>query len=148
MAGEQSVWGSILGRGVYHPTTPLFSDSHFGFVGALEHRGSDQLSRTGADIDIQASRPTITQVSPYAADVLSSSKWLYLCDYDRNVKLALYARAGIREAWLVVLPKDLIEVYSQPKNGKYQKVQRLKRGKILVSPTVPGLTLNVDEILG
>ena len=69
-------------------------------------------------------------------------------DYDRNVKLSLYARAGIREAWLVVLPKDLIEVYSQPKNGKYQKVQRLKRGKTLVSPTVPGLTLNVDEILG
>jgi Uma2 family endonuclease len=69
-------------------------------------------------------------------------------DYDRNVKLPLYARAGIPEAWLVILPKDLVEVHSHAKNGKYQKVQRLKRGKILVSPTVPGLSLSVDEILG
>lgn len=86
---------------------------------------------------------------PTAADVLVVIEVAETsADYDRNVKLSLYARADIREAWLVVLPKDLIEVYSQPKNGKYQKVQRLKRGKILVSPTVPGLTLNVDEILG
>ncbi|MFY9610566.1 MAG: Uma2 family endonuclease [Blastocatellia bacterium] len=69
-------------------------------------------------------------------------------DYDRNVKLPLYARAGIPEAWLVILPKDLIEVNSQPKNGKYQKVQRLKRSKALVSTTVSGLALSVDEILG
>lgn len=69
-------------------------------------------------------------------------------DYDRNVKLPLYARAGIPETWVVILAKDLIEVHSQPKNGKYQKVQRLKRGKTLVSPTVSGLALSVDEILG
>jgi Uma2 family endonuclease len=69
-------------------------------------------------------------------------------DYDRHVKLPLYARAGIPEAWLVILPKDIIEVHSQPQNGKYQKVQRLKRGKTLTSPTIPGLALSVDEILG
>lgn len=69
-------------------------------------------------------------------------------DYDRHVKLPLYARAGIPEAWLVILPKDIIEVHSQPQNGKYQKVQRLKRGKTLTSPTIPGLALKVDDILG
>jgi Uma2 family endonuclease len=68
--------------------------------------------------------------------------------YDRNVKLPLYASAGIPEAWLIVLPKDFIEVHSEPKNGKYQKVQRLRRGKVLKSPTVPGRSLKVDEILG
>ncbi|HTF37048.1 MAG TPA: Uma2 family endonuclease, partial [Blastocatellia bacterium] len=55
-------------------------------------------------------------------------------NYDRNVKLPLYARAGIPEAWLMVLLKEVIEIHSQPKNGKYQKVQRLKRGKTLISP--------------
>ena len=50
-------------------------------------------------------------------------------DYDRNVKLTLYARAGIPEALLVVLPKDVVEVYTDPKNGKYTRVQRLKRVK-------------------
>jgi Uncharacterized protein conserved in cyanobacteria len=68
--------------------------------------------------------------------------------YDRRVKLPLYARAGIPETWLMVLPKDIIEVHSQPVNGKYQKVQRLKRGRTLVSPTAPGLSFKVDDLLG
>ena len=69
-------------------------------------------------------------------------------EYDRRVKFPLYARAGIPEAWLVVLSKDLIEVHSEPKNGKYQRVQRLKRGKTIVSSAIPGLSLKVDDILG
>ncbi len=69
-------------------------------------------------------------------------------EYDRNVKIPLYARAGIPEAWLIILPKDFIEVHSEPKNGKYQKVRRLKRGKKLTSATIHGLTLSVDDILG
>jgi Uma2 family endonuclease len=75
-----------------------------------------------------------------------------VCDsslaYDRNIKLPLYARAGIPEAWLMVLRKDLIEVHSQPKNGKYQKVQRLKRGKTLESLTLPGFSFKVEDLLG
>jgi Uma2 family endonuclease len=69
-------------------------------------------------------------------------------NYDRNVKLPLYARAGIPEAWLMVLSKEVIEVHSQPKNGKYQKVQRLKRGKTLTSPTIPRLSCKVEDLLG
>jgi Uma2 family endonuclease len=69
-------------------------------------------------------------------------------NYDRNVKLPLYARARIPEAWLMVLRKDVIEVHSQPKNGKYQKVQRMKRGKTLTSPTIPGLSFRVEDLLG
>jgi len=69
-------------------------------------------------------------------------------NYDRNVKLPLYARAGIPEAWLVVLGKEVIEVHSQPKNGKYQKVQRMKRGKTLTSATIPSLSLRVEDLLG
>jgi Uma2 family endonuclease len=69
-------------------------------------------------------------------------------EYDRSVKLPLYVRAGIPEAWLIVLPKDLIEVYCEPKNGKYQKARRLKRGKVFSSATINGLTLKVDDILG
>jgi len=69
-------------------------------------------------------------------------------NYDRNIKLPLYARAGITEAWLMVLPKDIIEVHSQPRNGKYQKVQRLKRGKSLTSSAIPGFACKVEDLLG
>jgi len=49
---------------------------------------------------------------------------------------------------LMILPKDVIEVHSQPKDGKYQKVQRLKRGKKLVSPTIPTFSCKVEDLLG
>lgn len=69
-------------------------------------------------------------------------------DYDRNIKLPIYAQANIPEAWLVNLPKNVIEVYTRPSGGKYQKAQRLKRGERLVSHQVPNLSLSVDEVLG
>lgn len=69
-------------------------------------------------------------------------------EFDRRIKLPLYARAGIAETWVMVLPKGTIEVHSQPVNGKYQKVQRLKRGRRLVSPTIAGLDFKVDDLLG
>jgi Uma2 family endonuclease len=69
-------------------------------------------------------------------------------NYDRNLKVPLYARAGIPEVWLMVLQKDVIEVHSQPKNGKYQKVQRLKRGKTLISQILPEFSCRVEDLLG
>ncbi len=67
---------------------------------------------------------------------------------DRNVKIPLYARAGIPEAWLVNLPRKMIEVYCDLVNARYRKCSKLKRGDRLVSPTVPGLSLKVNDIIG
>lgn len=69
-------------------------------------------------------------------------------EYDRGVKLPLYARARIPEAWLIVLAKKTIEIHSQPKNGKYQKVQGVKPGKALRSPTVPAISCKVEDLVG
>lgn len=67
---------------------------------------------------------------------------------DRTIKVPLYARAGIKEVWLVNLPKEMIEVYSDPVNGKYVKCAKFKRGEVVNSPTVKRLSLKVNEILG
>ena len=67
---------------------------------------------------------------------------------DRNVKIPLYARARIVETWLVNLPKEMIEVYSDLHNGKYRKCRKFKRSEAVESPGVPGLSLKVNEILG
>ena len=37
--------------------------------------------------------------------------------FDKNVKLPLYARAGIPEVWIVNLPDRLIEAYSANRLG-------------------------------
>jgi Uma2 family endonuclease len=102
--------------------------------------------------DIALLRPRedfYTKAHPTASDVLIVIEVSDTSvNYDRNVKLPLYARARIPEAWLMVLPKEAIEIHSQPKNGKYQKVQRLKRGKTLVSPTIPTFSCKVEDLLG
>ncbi len=69
-------------------------------------------------------------------------------EFDRTVKLPLYAQALIPEFWLVNLPDEKIEVFSHPLNGAYQISQELKRGDNLTSATVSSLSLSVDAILG
>jgi Uma2 family endonuclease len=68
--------------------------------------------------------------------------------YDRGVKLPLYARAGIREVWIVDLPGETIERYTDPSGEGYRRADRLRRGQRLESISLPGLTPSVDEILG
>ncbi len=41
--------------------------------------------------------------------------------YDRGVKLALYAKAGIKEVWIVSLPDEVIEVYARPEATRTNK---------------------------
>jgi len=66
---------------------------------------------------------------------------------DRNVKIPLYARFGIPESWLVNLPQKVIEVYSDPTDGHYRNQLKFEKGETLMSPTVPDLTLKVDDII-
>jgi Uma2 family endonuclease len=67
---------------------------------------------------------------------------------DREVKIPLYARAGIPEAWLVDLTGDCVTVCRKPSAQVYQDVQRLQRGQSLFPEAFPDLVLAVDDILG
>ena len=67
---------------------------------------------------------------------------------DRKVKVPLYARALIAEAWLVNIPEEQAEIYSNPAAGIYQKAEVFRRGDEARSHTVEGLTLSVSELLG
>jgi Uma2 family endonuclease len=69
-------------------------------------------------------------------------------DYDRAVKLPLYARAGIPEAWLVNLAADTIDVFREPRRGGYAALHTARRGETLTALGLPGGALRVDDILG
>lgn len=69
-------------------------------------------------------------------------------NYDRKVKIPLYAQAGIPEVWIVNIPQARVEVYSGPRGKAYGNVSLLTQTDTLVSPTVPNLSLNVADILG
>jgi Uma2 family endonuclease len=67
--------------------------------------------------------------------------------YDRNVKLPLYARAGVPEAWLVDLRAGVVEVYSEPREGGYGAIRRYARGERVRSATLAGVVFPADEVL-
>ncbi len=69
-------------------------------------------------------------------------------EYDRSVKLPLYAHAEIPEAWLVDLNQQLIQAFSAPRSGQYQTSFQFRSGETITSTSLPSLTLGVDEILG
>jgi Uma2 family endonuclease len=67
---------------------------------------------------------------------------------DRLVKFPLYAKAKIREAWLVNIPEGRVEIYSDPAGGIYRRAEVFGREAAAKSHTVEGLAVNVSELLG
>lgn len=66
--------------------------------------------------------------------------------FDRDVKLPLYARHGIPEAWLVDLEAGRVEVCSAPRAGEYGRVDRYRAGMTLESAAAD-LRLAVGDFL-
>ena len=68
--------------------------------------------------------------------------------YDRDVKIPLYAEAGILEVWLVDLNSATIFVYRQPSPAGYQEVRQFQRGDEVSPEAFPDERFRVHEILG
>lgn len=68
--------------------------------------------------------------------------------YDRKKKLPLYARAGISEVWIVNIPDEKIEIYTDPAGGAYQTTAEAVRGDEVAARAFPSLRLKAEEILG
>ena len=65
--------------------------------------------------------------------------------YDREVKLPLYARAGILEAWLVDLRNNHVVVHSAPSPEGYRTVRLVRGNEGIPSSVVSGI--RADQIL-
>ena len=68
--------------------------------------------------------------------------------YDRDEKIPRYGRYGIPEAWLVDVQAGTITVFTEPHAGGYGEQRVLSRGEEIVSVSVEGLRVRVDEALG
>jgi Uma2 family endonuclease len=69
-------------------------------------------------------------------------------DYDRQVKVPLYARGGVPETWLVDLPQAILWVYREPTPDGYRSIRMLRRGDRVAPAAFPDRELAVDSILG
>jgi Uma2 family endonuclease len=67
-------------------------------------------------------------------------------EYDRKVKMPLYARSGIVESWLVDLDEGVVEVHRDPQEGRYTSVTEHGPGQTLSPERLPGLALDLTEL--
>jgi Uma2 family endonuclease len=68
--------------------------------------------------------------------------------FDRGNKLKLYAEAGIPEYWVVNLVEGVVEVYTDPGEGKYRSVKKGRRGETLQLPGGLESSIAVNDVLG
>ncbi len=67
--------------------------------------------------------------------------------YDREVKVHLYGRAGIPEAWVLNLPEDCLERFAEPGPEGYGQHTICRRGERLAPGSLPDLELAPDDLL-
>ena len=68
--------------------------------------------------------------------------------YDRDIKVPLYASAGIPEVWVVNILAQLIEVHRDPADGEYRSLTVARTGDVLSPHLVAELAVPVAEIFG
>jgi Uma2 family endonuclease len=68
-------------------------------------------------------------------------------EFEREVKVPLYAKAGISETWIVDVKGSSVEVFRRPIAGSYEVHHVLKAGDILVPERLPNLLLTANDIL-
>ena len=67
---------------------------------------------------------------------------------DRRLKMPVYARVGISEAWLVAVEAGTIHVYRRPSSHGYQEVREYRRGDEVSPEAFPDVRFPVASILG
>lgn len=110
----------------------------------------DEMSELQPDITLLRTRADFySSAHPGAADVLLlievADSTLRL---DRRLKIPLYARAGITEAWLLDRTTEHVEVFREPSGRRYRETVRLERGSRLAPLGFPDPALAVDDLFG
>ena len=67
-------------------------------------------------------------------------------DYDRNIKIPLYAKNQICEVWLVDLNDNCVEIYQKPNHSDYQNIQKLSSVDTIILSNFPNVEINISEL--
>jgi Uma2 family endonuclease len=68
--------------------------------------------------------------------------------YDRDVKLSLYARAGVHEVWIENLEENVLSVYRDVTDAGYETQLSLPRSASVSPQAFPDVIFQVEELLG
>lgn len=89
------------------------------------------------------------QALPNATDVLLVIEVAdTTIEYDREIKLPAYARAGIPETWICDLRTEVVNAHRDPVNGIYRQVRTHRRGDSTTPHLFPDLALDINLFFG
>jgi len=92
-------------------------------------------------------RGNYTERHPGGADVLLIVEVSdTTIDYDRDVKLGLYARHGILEIWLLDVNGRELTVYRDPAEGQYRQIRKLTAAEVVSPGALPGVALRLMDL--
>ncbi len=106
----------------------------------------------GQDIDpepdfaVIAGTPRSSSGHPTTADLVIEAADSSL-DFDTNEKRLLYARAGIREYWVVDINGRRLLVYRDPQTGDYANQQTLGPADAVSPLALPSVAVRVVDLL-
>lgn len=66
--------------------------------------------------------------------------------YDRDIKIPVYASAGIQVVWLFDLASQIVDVYTDPVFGRYNLIQRQNKNSVLLLPSLPTIRIDLSSI--
>jgi Uma2 family endonuclease len=99
-------------------------------------------SRPQPDLSVRPASPTLETLPSQALLVVEVAH--STLSYDRE-KLAVYAAAGVPEVWLVNVPEQVVEVYTEPdaEVGRYRVMRVMGERETLTTQALPALRLPV-----
>ncbi len=66
--------------------------------------------------------------------------------YDREVKVALYARHGIPEVWLIDVDGRTLTMFETPAEGSYRQERRAEPLRALAPKVLPGVEVDLSRL--
>jgi Uma2 family endonuclease len=67
-------------------------------------------------------------------------------EYDRTVKIPLYAENQISEVWLVDLNESCLEIYRKPYQNYYQNTQKLSHINSIILSNFPEFEIKISDL--
>ena len=68
--------------------------------------------------------------------------------YDRDVKLPIYAAAGVAEVWIEDLPNRTLHAYRQPHDTTYKTALQFAGDQSVALLALPEITFTVSALMG
>jgi len=69
-------------------------------------------------------------------------------EFDRTVKVPIYAKDNIAEVWIVDLNAEAVQIYREPSEAGYQQLQTFRRGQAIAFQAFTDIQFTVDQLLG